>query len=67
MYNKGIEKHVPYYKVREKGNQEWLNANCYKTKRKRDEKWKKAKKRQMQENRNEYKLTRNECQNKKRK
>ena len=46
MYNKGIEKHVPYYKVREKRNQEWFNANCYKAKKKRDEKWKKVLKRQ---------------------
>ena len=26
MYNKGIEKYVLYYKVREKGNNEWFNA-----------------------------------------
>ena len=34
MYNKGIEKHVPYYKVRENGNHDWFNANCYKAKKK---------------------------------
>ena len=33
---------MPYYKVREKENQEWLNANCYKAKKRRDETWKKV-------------------------
>ena len=60
IYENGINKHVPLYKSREKGKQDWFNRRCAEAKQKRDEAWKRMKKRRNHRNKEDYKWARNE-------
>ena len=58
-YKKGVQKFVPVYKVKE-SKYSWYNARCVKAKKINDAAWRKLKKHQNDNNREQYKEARNE-------
>ena len=48
IYKQEIKKYVPFYIVKDKGIQEWLNGKGERAKKKRDEAWKRMKRKPIQ-------------------
>lgn len=59
MYEKGVHKYVPRYKVK-KRKHEWFNIRCAEAKKEKDRAWKKMMKQRRQDTREEYRRARNE-------
>ena len=60
IYEEGVKKYVPFYKVKEKAKKEWFNGKCERAQKRRDEAWRRMKRKPTQERKEEYKLERTE-------
>ena len=60
IYEQRVREYVPFYQVKERGKKEQFNGKCERAKRRRDEAWRRMKRKPVQERKEEYKLKRNE-------
>ena len=60
IYEQGVKENVPFYKVKEKGKKKWFNGKCKRAKKRKDEAWRRMKRKLIQQRKAEYKLERNE-------
>ena len=61
IYEQGVKEYVLFYKVNEKGKRKlWFNRKCERAKKRRDEAWRRMKRKLVQKRKEEYKLGRKE-------
>ena len=60
IYGQGVMEYIPFYKVKEKGKKECFNRKCEGFKKRRDEAWRRMKRKPIQESKYKYKLERND-------
>ena len=49
IYEQGVQEYVPFCKVKEKDKKEWFNGKYERAKRRRDEAWRRMKRKPIQE------------------